>query len=373
MLNVYIASPYNPYDPYVLEVQKKLNILRKNWLHALPLLKEDGYYGPKTAQAVRSFQQIFNILSDGKFGPQTRKLLDQKMLQLTTGPWIKAAPSLPPAPASTRATASSKRGSIYESCEFVVEKIAKNLADSITGFSEDACNQVIRLRNAKIITENDVKRIAENMIEKPNLQEMRKSIKKEVKQYLDKWYKKAQKPIASKKFKDAVIQAEEKMVLRKLKEQVVDKAIIELKSANFTRLLTTETMDAGKTKLSNTGKVLKVLSFLPLAMHICELIIKVNGGEKYDDVLKKILADIFAIVEGVILSFLIGCCIGLVGVTGGLAVVVSLALGIVLCVLLDIILPERSSVLANKLYNCIANVAQKLSANNYGVKSQHAV
>ena len=39
----------------------------------------DGYYGPKTADAVKRFQSVNGLKTDGSFGPATRKKLKQKV------------------------------------------------------------------------------------------------------------------------------------------------------------------------------------------------------------------------------------------------------------------------------------------------------
>src|SRR5699024_838946 len=39
----------------------------------------DGYYGPKTADAVKRFQSVNGLKADGSFGPATRKKLKQKV------------------------------------------------------------------------------------------------------------------------------------------------------------------------------------------------------------------------------------------------------------------------------------------------------
>ncbi len=48
----------------VLQLQQQLNRIKQNY-PALPGVAEDGIYGPGTAEAVRSFQQIFNLEPTG--------------------------------------------------------------------------------------------------------------------------------------------------------------------------------------------------------------------------------------------------------------------------------------------------------------------
>ena len=39
----------------------------------------DGYYGAKTADAVKRFQSVNGLKADGKYGPATKKVLDKKV------------------------------------------------------------------------------------------------------------------------------------------------------------------------------------------------------------------------------------------------------------------------------------------------------
>ena len=48
----------------VLQLQQQLNRIKRNY-PALPGVSEDGIYGPGTAEAVRTFQQIFNLNPTG--------------------------------------------------------------------------------------------------------------------------------------------------------------------------------------------------------------------------------------------------------------------------------------------------------------------
>ena len=48
----------------VRQMQRLLNRIAQNY-PAIPVIAEDGIYGPATAQAVRNFQQIFDLPSTG--------------------------------------------------------------------------------------------------------------------------------------------------------------------------------------------------------------------------------------------------------------------------------------------------------------------
>jgi peptidoglycan hydrolase-like protein with peptidoglycan-binding domain len=75
--------------PAVLELQRRLNAAG-----ASPRLAEDGDFGPRTEDAVRSFQARAGIAADGVVGPQTMAALDRAR---APGP-APTAPARPPAP-----------------------------------------------------------------------------------------------------------------------------------------------------------------------------------------------------------------------------------------------------------------------------------
>ena len=67
---------------YVQQVQRCLNNLSVNNLSAnystIPILNEDGNFGPETEKAVKSFQNIFSLKEDGIVGPITWDLLSSE-------------------------------------------------------------------------------------------------------------------------------------------------------------------------------------------------------------------------------------------------------------------------------------------------------
>lgn len=48
----------------VMQLQEQLNRIRENY-NAIPYLNPDGIFGPRTAEAVREFQRIFNMPQTG--------------------------------------------------------------------------------------------------------------------------------------------------------------------------------------------------------------------------------------------------------------------------------------------------------------------
>lgn len=54
----------------VLIVQRQLNRIAKNY-PSIPVIDEDGIYGPRTAASVKAFQKIFNLAQDGIVGRAT--------------------------------------------------------------------------------------------------------------------------------------------------------------------------------------------------------------------------------------------------------------------------------------------------------------
>ena len=54
----------------MLIVQRQLNRIAKNY-PSIPVIDEDGIYGPRTAASVKAFQKIFNLAQDGIVGRAT--------------------------------------------------------------------------------------------------------------------------------------------------------------------------------------------------------------------------------------------------------------------------------------------------------------
>ena len=79
MLNKVYSSSENPnFDPFVQEVQKKLNYVRMSFHGNWEYLKEDGKYGVKTQNAVKGFQLYRGITPvSGILGSTTYKYLNE--------------------------------------------------------------------------------------------------------------------------------------------------------------------------------------------------------------------------------------------------------------------------------------------------------
>ena len=60
----------------VLQLQQKLNEIGQGY-PAIPLLREDGKFGPKTLNSLLLFQHYFDLAVDGIAGPETEKRLHQ--------------------------------------------------------------------------------------------------------------------------------------------------------------------------------------------------------------------------------------------------------------------------------------------------------
>lgn len=90
--------------PTVADLQRKLNAWATQSSVAVPLLVEDGHYGPVTAARVRAFQQSVGLAADGIAGPQTQ----QQLQRFAGGP---AAPRISP----------SECDRIRKSCELVAK------------------------------------------------------------------------------------------------------------------------------------------------------------------------------------------------------------------------------------------------------------
>lgn len=77
------------YDAVVKRIQEALT-KDSNYNYAI-----DGDWGPRTDIAVRSFQQEYGLVVDGKVGPKTAKLLDDILASAKPAPVIKKTVTIP--------------------------------------------------------------------------------------------------------------------------------------------------------------------------------------------------------------------------------------------------------------------------------------
>lgn len=162
MQQVYVAKTNPEYDPYVAFVQHQMNIIRKTLLHNIPVIREDGYYGYETANAVKVFQQSCNIRVDGVFGPQTRMSMVQKMREM---------PSIELKPSPLKRTTLSP---------FSLYDVADQLVSSIIDFNSTISNVVTSLNKLKNPTPEMVFKCFHHSLEivDPRLKKMRETLAK---------------------------------------------------------------------------------------------------------------------------------------------------------------------------------------------------
>lgn len=87
----YTANKTNKQDETVREMQNKLNAIRTQFHHNWDYLTPDGYYGPKTAAAVRKFQEYRGIRpASGILGDTTARYIREEYNSI---PQWRAAPS----------------------------------------------------------------------------------------------------------------------------------------------------------------------------------------------------------------------------------------------------------------------------------------
>ena len=91
MQQIFFPIPNPPYVLEVVYIQRKLNTVRWRFHHTWEYLQDDGRYGPKTAEAVKRFQQAYNIEASGRFDYRTSDKLEELLCSF---PVIKAAEPL---------------------------------------------------------------------------------------------------------------------------------------------------------------------------------------------------------------------------------------------------------------------------------------
>lgn len=97
MPQYYRPSRYSKSDPYIRDIQLKLNAIKAQYHGNWDYLITDGIYGPKSGEAVKAFQIYKNITpASGELGPTTSKYINQVYNSLPTisnaSPTLRAAP-----------------------------------------------------------------------------------------------------------------------------------------------------------------------------------------------------------------------------------------------------------------------------------------
>lgn len=374
----YVANRNAKHDPLIEKVQRFLNYLRGRYHCNWPSLVVDGLYGNMTADAVKGFQYWKLSRGNGILDIKTYEQIEKSIMI---------------SPSKTIADSQGNR-SLYDSVDYIAKDIIKPIAeilDTCFGSIDEQLNQL----KTKEISSRDLKILARNIFENPNLQSIEKRINREVYDYYKKLAKSNtdianyrrnkqtnfrlwQISMAQREISNGFSIQTKNMINKRVLNELLDKAIAELDSANFTKKIEQKINSAipqighNVTVKIPVGKVIKGLLFLPLVIHVIELVKRMKTGESTDDMIKTVIADLIALLEEVVLGVIIAFVVSICGLFGGVAVVVGAIIAIILGVIMMIFFPDYHNVVASKIYSYIDSTFSAILYQN-GSNSAKAI
>ena len=371
------SAPRIEFDPDVQALQMMLNDVRSKIHGFWPSLNPDGKFGVETEAAVRAFQTAANIKVDGRVGLETwNKLYEYSSIKSLLGPNVTTQLSNGTISGlSMNIDETSSSFSVFELLETVSKKVISPLADYLKDVSDNSVKQIEKLSSKKV-TANDINRIVRGMFEKPDLKKMREEIMSVINKTAHgntnvinykrgKQVQAQMRRIAEAKQMQANIKKFGTRVLDKdIAKQVFDKCIKELESVNFSKKIT----DAIKksSKLKNTkitgGGILTFLGFIPLIIDTFKLGWAGLTGKPTEELLKELVTDILEFLAAAFLGAIIAAIVGLLGITGGTAILVILVLGIIVSHIIACFAPDLYENLSEGIINGLTRL---LNSPNY--------
>lgn len=390
------------YRPEVKAVQELLNRVRQtnHFSNKWGKIDADGFYGPKTKEAVIAFQKATGIQQTGIVGDQTYKALNDALPSIYASPstcYISEAPakqyitSAPPqSHISQSANGSIPNGkdpklsanqSVFQIIDFMAKKIVKPFSDTLKSASDQATKELKGLQGIKKLKISDIQRMANSMFQRPDVAKMRETIVNEVYKELSKishgnsnvtnynkskmaYNKVADIGAAQRQLKKGLDRQTIASINKQLGKLVTDKCVSELENVQFDKILSERIGRIGKNannikSVKGGGGILTALSLLPLCLHIIELIYNWVNGLSVKDVVTKIVSDIISIVVGVLIGAVIVAVVGLIGLTGGIAVLVVVVVGLIVGLILSFFFGDWEDNIAKKFVNWIYNTIQR--------------
>lgn len=338
----YYRPTQNPiYDPYVQFVQEQLNRLRMTLLHDIPKVDPvDGKYGSQTAMVVKAFQKKCNICDDGVWGPKSRTELAQKMREqpaLSRQPEKTKFPFLP--------------GLIKTACG-IVDTVSKQALKEV--------ERVSKMSGA--LSSRDIQEIPERLLKnnKP-LKEIQQAMKNlwakqdEVRCFLTTQSQKApflaltRKGISKKHLgesMEAIFARQQLNHLNNLPEvkkaneafkMLYDRYVMRMQTFNFTERIQQRVNRIPKVGTSvKVGRLFKPLAFLPLIIDGIAIVCFAWHGLPMEELLDQTFKDLCDLIEGYIITAIVGYVVVAAGLTGGVAIVVVLVIMIIIAVICEI-------------------------------------
>ena len=398
---MYLAES-NTYRQEVKTVQELLNRVRQtnHFSNKWGIIKADGFYGPKTKEAVLAFQKATGIQQTGIVGDQTFNALKNALPSIYESPstcYMTQAPakqyitSTPPkSHISQSANGSLHNGknpnlsadqSLFQILDFIAKKIVKPFSDTLKSASDQATNELKSLQGVKKMKISDIQRIANSMFQRPDVARMRETIVNEVYEELSKrsrgnsnvtnynkskiaYSKVADRVAAQRQLKKGLDRQTIASINKQLGKLVTDRCVSELETVQFDKILSEKIGKVGKNAknvkgVKGGGGILTALTLFPLCLHTIELIYNTINGLPVKDVITKIVSDIISIVVGILIGAAIAAVVALIGLTGGVAVLVVVVVGLIVGLILSLFFGDWEDNIAKKFVNWIYNTIQR--------------
>lgn len=364
---MYLKMSSQPkYSMEVRDLQLKLNAIRINIHGNWPYLKVDGLFGKQTEIAVKGFQSYRNITPvSGEVGNTTMRYINEAYTHVPMLSSAESTLSVIERPPLFQ--------SVYDGFQFIADKIIKQFADTLKTASDTAAKELSKLSKVKSgkISSEDIRRISRSLYENPHIKRMREVIEQEVYEYLQK-IARGNTNVGNYKFNAQVYKQLEDIksaqrqlskglnnqtvanINKKLADQLLSKCMFELENVNFAKKITQRLGQLPKiSKVGNVritgGGILTALILLPLALHLIELIYNGITGKPTEKIMKQVVADIISLAEGVLIGVVVGIIVAICGLTGGVAVLAVVVIGLAIGIALMCFFPDHEKELADKL------------------------
>ncbi len=353
---MYFKASKNPkFDPTVQVLQRKLNIIRNRIHGSWPNLVADGLFGEQTKQAVKGFQLYRNITPvSGEVGNTTWQHINELY---DYNPVLKNDDNF-------------LLGGDESEWKSATVKAITQLTDYLNGISKDIENQIKRFKQQNI-NPQDIEQLMRRFFQRPDIDAMRNSIEKDMFKELDRiarknnghaWgkgysidefnQKEAQRQVSKK----VLNSQSRKVVEKKLTEQLQQRLVNELESANFKNKITNAIRSKGIPKVTGGG-IFNAIMFFPIAWHAIVFIDAcINNKPNTDRALNTLVSDIISLVEGLLIGLAVGLVVTVIGLVGWVAVVVALVISIIVGVAVEIFFPNHAKTLAEKLISYTKNL-----------------
>lgn len=358
------ASNYPKYNSTIQTLQIKLNVIKRNIHGNWVQLETDGLFGSKTKEAVKNFQIYRGITpASGEIGETTIKYINEAYNHIFISKECHN---------HFNTTVNSSITNIWD----ISTQFTGKISETLKSISDNAIKQIKHYKSQKV-TGNEIELLMRSIFQRPDIENMRNLIKKNVYEYFEKIAKSNTNVINYKKNKQTYRKLEQiknaqkqlskgfnaqtlSNIEKKVAQELLEKIISELNSVNFSNKIT-NTLEKYKINHIKGGGVLTLLSLTPTIYHSFILIEAMYTGKPTFEPLKVLVADIISLIEGVLIGTIVATIVMAVGVTGGVAVLVVLVISIIVGFLIGLFFPDYSKWLAEKMIITTKEICNKIT------------